>query len=324
MYPSTSPYCSIPEAILSRSRAGALHARAQRHSSGNLSNHLTVKADTTQYGSSVGAGHTCTTGTPWWIGTRFCVTCECCQARGMPRGRAWHHNEVLSHQAWLPRSGHDSQVHRTRVSHQSSHSPRFAHPGIKPSRLASRVGPIATEGERFADREHRAPRILQTSSSGHLRPCGSPRTSFEGGFCARLRRRHHEVDARSSSRHSRGNHGRQCSRGGKVVPRDGFRSHKLVDSLQAAFDGVQRSPMTRRVQTYGHQGVRIGEAAHPAPPCRIRCRERLQDARRTITMNHWCNRAAWTQHWIVSDTQVPPAGGVGDCTQTQDRVVVVR
>ena len=69
--------------------------------------------------------------------------------------------------------------------------------------------------------ENRAPRILQTSSSGHLRPCGSARTSFEGRFCARLRRRHHEVDARSSSRHSRGNHGRQCSRGGKVVPCDG-------------------------------------------------------------------------------------------------------
>ena len=48
--------------------------------------------------------------------------------------------------------------------------------------------------------------------------CRPTRTAFEG-FCSRSRRRHHEVDARSSSRHERGNHGRQCTRGGKVVPR---------------------------------------------------------------------------------------------------------
>ena len=95
----------------------------------------------------------------------------------------------------------------------------------------------------------------------------------EGGFCSRLRRRHH----------SRGHHRRQCSRGGTIVPRDGLPSHKLVDSHYSSIDGVQRSFVTRRVLRCGHRGVRVGEASHPGPPRRLRrCRERSQDARHVV------------------------------------------
>ena len=55
------------------------------------------------------------------------------------------------------------------------------HSGFRPSRLGSRGGRIATEGEPIADRKHRAPAILQTLSSEHF-TCGSARTPIEGGF----------------------------------------------------------------------------------------------------------------------------------------------
>ena len=70
------------------------------------------------------------------------------------------------------------------------------------SGLGNRVAEVARKSERIAGPEHGAPGILQASSSGHVDLRGSTRTLAEGGFCR------HEVDARSSSRHARGNHGR--------------------------------------------------------------------------------------------------------------------
>ena len=150
--------------------------------------------------------------------------------------------------------------------HEGSHS------GHRPSRLGSRVGRIATDGERIADREHRAPGSCKRHAVSIS--SGSARTPIEGGFCSRMRRRHLPLDARSSSRHSGGNVGRERSRGGKVVPRDGLRSCRVVNTKFVAFDGMQCSPVTRRVPTYGHRGVRIGEASHPGPFHRLRrCRD---------------------------------------------------
>ena len=90
----------------------------------------------------------------------------------------------------------------------------------------ARVGAVAREGERVADSEFGAPGLLQTSSSGHLDLREPPGTPSAGGFCPKVQRIHSAVDARSSSRHLRGNHVRQRSRGGQVVPRHGFRSHR--------------------------------------------------------------------------------------------------
>ena len=78
------------------------------------------------------------------------------------------------------------------------------------------------EGEQIADSEKGASEILQASGGGHVNLRGSTRTPPEGGFCSRLRRRHQEVDAGLSSRHSSGHHRKQCSRGGTIVPRDGL------------------------------------------------------------------------------------------------------
>ena len=90
---------------------------------------------------------------------------------------------------------------RTKVDHvadrgrQPCRDHEGPHSGFRLSTLGSRVGRIATEGERIADRDHRAPGILQTSSSEYFRPCGSARKPFEGGFCSRMRRRHLSSDA---------------------------------------------------------------------------------------------------------------------------------
>ena len=90
-------------------------------------------------------------------------------------------------------------------------------------------------------------------------------TSIGGGFRANVRRRCRTMDAGSSGRHARSNSGRQPTRGGKVVPRHGHCSHKLVDSHCAAFHGVQRSPAMKMVPTWGCRGVRVGEASNPGP-----------------------------------------------------------
>ena len=48
----------------------------------------------------------------------------------------------------------------------------------------------------------------------------------------------------------------------------------MVNTKSVAFDGMQCSPVTKRVTTYGHRGVRIGEASHPGPFHRLRrCRD---------------------------------------------------
>ena len=58
------------------------------------------------------------------------------------------------------------------------------------------------------------------------------------------------------------------------MPRDGLRSCRVVNTKFVAFDGMQCSPVTRRVPTYGHRCVRIGEASHPGAFHRLRrCRD---------------------------------------------------
>ena len=48
----------------------------------------------------------------------------------------------------------------------------------------------------------------------------------------------------------------------------------MVNTKFVAFDGMQCSPVRRRVPTHGHRGVRIGEASHPGPFHRLRrCRD---------------------------------------------------
>ena len=48
----------------------------------------------------------------------------------------------------------------------------------------------------------------------------------------------------------------------------------MVNTKSVAFDDMQCSPVTRRVPTHGHRGVRIGEASHPGPFHRLRrCRD---------------------------------------------------
>ena len=53
------------------------------------------------------------------------------------------------------------------------------------------------------------------------------------------------MDVRSPSRHPRGNHCRKCPRGGKVVPRHGYRIQRVVDTQHAAFDDVEFSAVTK-------------------------------------------------------------------------------
>ena len=84
-----------------------------------------------------------------------------------------------------------------------------------------------------------------------------------------MQRRRCAVDGRSPSRHSGRDHGRQCTRGGKVVPGHGMRSHRLVNSNSDAFDGVQQSPVIDLWRVIhlqcGFQGCRVGEASNPGP-----------------------------------------------------------
>ena len=145
---------------------------------------------------------------------------------------------------------------------------------------------------------------MQIENTEHRESCKRRAVSISvpvdrRGFCSRLRRRHLSLDARSSSRHSRGNVGRERSRGGKVLPRDGLRSCRVVNTKSVAFDGMQCSLVTRRVPTCGHRGVRIGEASHPGPLHRLRRCRTSAISMRFLPLLAGMITASMTQLWTV-------------------------
>ena len=96
-----------------------------------------------------------------------------------------------------------------------------------------------------------------------------PSSRLQEDFVPHVQRRRCAMDGRSPSRHSGRDRCRQCTRGGKVVPGHGICSHRLVNSNNDTFDGVQHSPVIDlwRVVRHqcGFQGCRVGEASNPGP-----------------------------------------------------------
>ena len=123
---------------------------------------------------------------------------------------------------------------------------------------------------------------------------GEESCGWRSRFRPHVQRRHHEVDGRPASRHPRGHHGRQRSRGGKALSCHGVRGRRMVNTEHVAVDGDQFSTLNpmdsqfsrqhgdascsicvSRDARYGLRGIRIGEAAHPGPGRDSRRRRRV-------------------------------------------------
>ena len=129
-----------------------------------------------------------------------------------------------------------------------------------------RSGAIATANGRIAATIGAKGRITMREASGRgLKRAGS---SVTGGFCAHVRFRDSPVDARPSSRSSRGNSNEENERSHEVVPRNFRDNIRDFPIFRFAFDDDEFH-QDGAVGTVSHQcgmrGVRVGEAQNPGP-----------------------------------------------------------
>ena len=99
-----------------------------------------------------------------------------------------------------------------------------------------------------------------------ISPVDRPRPRLKGSLFQDATR-HLSLEGRSSSRHSRGNVGKgTLTKVARLCHVMGSAFCRVVNTKFVAFDGMQCSyRLTRRIPTYGHRGVRIGDGITSKP-----------------------------------------------------------